>query len=403
MVLALAGTLAAGTAAPVQAASKSGWQKAYQSILSNWKRAEKYQDMSYLKYYFGKDYKFNQYFLYDLNGDSTPELFLYSTSMGMTLILSYNGKIRALGYDSFYGIHKKRHEIVVRGHWHGAGGSGTREWYVYNMRGTSKLALTYAIDKLGSQYSVYNARTGESTYSKDTYSKNAYSSVYNTHVKGTTKLSSFKKYKLSDKSAFNKYKKSSKKSKTPGKVSISSVKRAGSGKLKISWKKTSNTSGYQIYRSTRKSSGYKKIKTVSGKTTSYTNSRLKNGKKYYYKIRAYKKSGKKTTYGKFSSIKYQSPKKSTVSVTGTYKKETSDYGTTSIRVYKKNGRYYAKLWGRGGKMNTTVRLTKSGSKYTAYYDNQKKNGKFVEISSISKSRAKVRFALIPEFNGWYRR
>ena len=81
----------------VNAASGSGWKKSYESILNNWRRAEKYCDTSYLKMYFGRDYKFNQYFLYDLNRNGTPELFLHSTTMGLTIVFTYKGRLRSLG------------------------------------------------------------------------------------------------------------------------------------------------------------------------------------------------------------------------------------------------------------------------------------------------------------------
>ena len=104
--------------------------------------------------------------------------------------------------------------------------------------------------------------------------------------------------------------------KPAGKVKITSYKKT-KRTIKLKWKKLSTPiSGYMIYRSTRKSSGYKKIKTVSSKTSSYTNKRLKRGKTYYYKIRpyrtvkySYKTSKKKTktlsrkAYGSYGYVK----------------------------------------------------------------------------------------------------
>ena len=53
--------------------------------------------------------------------------------------------------------------------------------------------------------------------------------------------------------------------KPAGKVKITSYKKT-KRTIKLKWKKLSTpVSGYMIYRSTRKSSGYKKIKTVSWK------------------------------------------------------------------------------------------------------------------------------------------
>ena len=80
---------------------------------------------------------------------------------------------------------------------------------------------------------------------------------------------------------------------------------AGKKKITVKWGKVSGATGYKIYRSTKKSSGYKCIKTVTkGSTTSYVNKSLKKGKKYYYKVCAYKKSGSNYTNGKNSSVKY---------------------------------------------------------------------------------------------------
>ena len=373
----------------VNAASGSGWKKSYESILNNWRRAEKYCDTSYLKMYFGRDYKFNQYFLYDLNRNGTPELFLHSTTMGLTIVFTYNGRLRSLGYYDIYGFNTDKKELIVRGHWHGAGGSGVNEWTIYKM-GSSWMQGTYTMDKMNGNYSVYNMQDGTFTGSSKMYN-----AIYSQHIRKCKRMNSFTRYKLSDRGRLNAHK-------TPGKVAISSVSRVGSGKLKITWKKVSGATGYQIYRSTQKNSGYRRIKNLSSKSSSYTNSKLKNGKRYYYKIRAYKRIDGKTYYGKFSNIKYQSPK-GTVSVIGRYRRDCKGYGITTIKVYKKNGNYYAKAYGRGGKMNTTVRLYKNGSRYTAYYFGSKKNGKFFELSSISSKKAVIKFPRIPEFNGSYAR
>lgn len=72
---------------------------------------------------------------------------------------------------------------------------------------------------------------------------------------------------------------------------------------KLTWNKQS-ASGYVIYRATSKNGKYKKIATIkSGKTTSYKNGKLKSGKTYYYKIRAYKTVNGEKVYGAYSNIK----------------------------------------------------------------------------------------------------
>lgn len=89
----------------------------------------------------------------------------------------------------------------------------------------------------------------------------------------------------------------------PKKVSLSSVKNNGKKKATVKWKYDNNATGYQIYHSTKKSSGYKRVATVKRSTTSKAISKLKKGKKYYFKVRAYKIVGEKKYYGEFSKVK----------------------------------------------------------------------------------------------------
>lgn len=80
--------------------------------------------------------------------------------------------------------------------------------------------------------------------------------------------------------------------------------KAGKSRAKVSWKRIRGVSGYEIYRSEKKKSGFKKIRTAAkASITSYTNKRLTSKKKYYYKIRAYKKVNGKKVYGKYSAPK----------------------------------------------------------------------------------------------------
>lgn len=71
--------------------------------------------------------------------------------------------------------------------------------------------------------------------------------------------------------------------------------------MKVAWKKTAGASGYKVYRATSKKGKYKCVKTASSKTTSFTNKKLKKNKKYYYKVCAFVKSGKKTYNGAYST------------------------------------------------------------------------------------------------------
>lgn len=82
------------------------------------------------------------------------------------------------------------------------------------------------------------------------------------------------------------------------------VKTSGKKKIKVSWKRDKKASGYEIVYSTKKSfKGKKTIVVKSNKTISKTVTKLKSKKKYYVKVRSYKKVGKTKTYGAYSKVK----------------------------------------------------------------------------------------------------
>jgi fibronectin type 3 domain-containing protein len=90
----------------------------------------------------------------------------------------------------------------------------------------------------------------------------------------------------------------------PNKPKLSSVKNIKTKTAVIKWKKVSGVTGYEVYRSTKKNSGFKKIATVKkAKTVSYKDKKVKKGKTFYYKIKAYKTVNKKTGHSAFSAVK----------------------------------------------------------------------------------------------------
>lgn len=93
----------------------------------------------------------------------------------------------------------------------------------------------------------------------------------------------------------------------PSGLKVSNIKKK---KAKIVWKAAKDVTGYQIYRSTKKNSGYKKIRTITKKSkVTYTDPGLRLKKTYYYKIRSYKKVKGKTFYSSFSKPKSVKVKK----------------------------------------------------------------------------------------------
>ena len=73
---------------------------------------------------------------------------------------------------------------------------------------------------------------------------------------------------------------------SPGKPSSFKAKAEAYNRVKLTWKKVSGVSGYQIY---RKEAGgkYKKVCTASWKDTSWTDKKVNPGISYVYKIRSY--------------------------------------------------------------------------------------------------------------------
>ena len=85
------------------------------------------------------------------------------------------------------------------------------------------------------------------------------------------------------------------------KVKINKIKISGKYKLKATWKKLTNVSGYQIQYATNKK--FKKAKSKTVKSTSVTLKKLKKKKTYFVRVRAYILANGKKVYGKWSSVK----------------------------------------------------------------------------------------------------
>ena len=91
--------------------------------------------------------------------------------------------------------------------------------------------------------------------------------------------------------------------KAPAAPKISSVK-AGKKSAVVKWKKASGATGYYVYRSTSPKGGFKKVQTLKrASALSWKNKKLKSGRKYYYKVAAYKKVKGMTVVSSYSAVK----------------------------------------------------------------------------------------------------
>ena len=98
----------------------------------------------------------------------------------------------------------------------------------------------------------------------------------------------------------------------------------------VKWKKKSKIMGYQIQYSTdsKFKKNKKSIKIKKAKITSKKISNLKESKKYYFRIRTYKSSNKKTRYSKWSKVKSIKTPKESKCTKDNMQKENRHYNKT---------------------------------------------------------------------------
>lgn len=82
---------------------------------------------------------------------------------------------------------------------------------------------------------------------------------------------------------------------------LAKVKSSANKTITVNWKRVSKAKGYEIYISTQRKGKFKKKAVInSGKKKSKTIKKLKRGKRYYVKVRTYKKSKYGKIYSNFS-------------------------------------------------------------------------------------------------------
>ena len=89
----------------------------------------------------------------------------------------------------------------------------------------------------------------------------------------------------------------------PKAPSIKDIYSKTKGKASIKWSNVAGESGFQLYYSTSKDGTYKKVKSYAVNKLAGSKTNLKSGKKYYFKVRAYKKTSSGTVYSSWSSVK----------------------------------------------------------------------------------------------------
>lgn len=175
--------------------------------------------------------------------------------------------------------------------------------------GSNRVTFTWKKVKGADGYQIYqyNSKTRKYERLKTVLDPKVTSYTSKALSYGTTysfKIRAFQ-VKENGERTYGAFSKTIKVSTAPGKVSSFTAKSSRKKEAAISWKKVKGAAGYQIYRSDSLKGTYKRIKTVTGNTSvKYTNKKLKSGKTYYYKVRAFSKtSGGTRIYGNFTSVK----------------------------------------------------------------------------------------------------
>ena len=135
--------------------------------------------------------------------------------------------------------------------------------------------------------------------------------------------------------------------------------------VRITWEIIGKASAIKIYRSGKKTGGFKERKQMGGNSVSYVDRSVKEGKKYYYKIRACSATGVQ----KWSTV---------------YAVQMQEFVTPSIQVKK----------GRAGKIHyIEIRLKKYSGKYVDIFFDTGKGYKKVKLFSHQIRKYKGKFKI----------
>ncbi len=169
----------------------------------------------------------------------------------------------------------------------------------------------------------------------------------------------------------------------------------GTKNIKVSWGKAPNAEKYEVYRSYKKNSSYKKIATVKGKV-SYTDKKASAGKNVYYKVIAVR-GAKKSTYSKASSAAYivKTPASVTVKAgkkkaTVSFKKSSKASGYQIYRATKKNGKYKKVADLKAKQAKKTFTKMKKGTYYYKVRAYKTISKKKIYTAFTSPKRVKVK-------------
>lgn len=275
-----------------------------------------------------------------------------------------------------------------------------------------KVTLTWKKVSKAEGYLIYRRDTDDGKYNQIGTVASGSTLTYTDTVKSNNKTYTYKvqAYNTNNgKQGVGAYS-STKSAKTLAKAKITGITSSNEEVLKISWKKVSGAKGYIISRSTSKNSGYKKIDTVTGKT-SYSDDTVKAGKTYYYKVEAYNvNSGTKGYGGASDAVAGRTAKRTKITsivstnektLTIKWNKISGAYGYRIKRSTEEDGTYKVIKTIKSGN-TTSYKDTSVKAGKTYYYtvetmvktgDNICYSGDSVSVEGRTAKKAKIKYAV----------
>lgn len=170
--------------------------------------------------------------------------------------------------------------------------------------GVKKASLKWNKVTGASGYEIYMSSSVKGTYSKIAkvssstlnYTKTGLSSAKNYYFK----IRAFRTAEnMTAYGSYSDYKYSGTATSTPSITKLT----GGANKITVSWGNVSGETKYELHISTSKNGTYSKAAVLNADKTSYTRTKLSNGKTYYFKVRTYRTVNGKNVYSSFSDIK----------------------------------------------------------------------------------------------------
>ena len=166
------------------------------------------------------------------------------------------------------------------------------------------LEITWDVQYIGDKYEVYMYNSKKKKYKKLGTIPSNVGKVYNIESGTTYKFKVRALRYVNGKPYYGPYSDILKTTTATEKTKITKLKKAKK-KLTVNWKKISKATGYQIQVATDKkfTKNLKSINISKNKTTSKKVKKLKSKKKYYVRVRTYRKVAGKKVYSGWSSVK----------------------------------------------------------------------------------------------------